>query len=80
MPFRLRRYLQKPRNESIRAAASLAQTQQAWSATANVNSDLTTATAAANATAESFAGAATQATWFSFLWNALLGYSFKSRR
>ena len=50
---------------SSRAAASLAQTQQAWSATATVNSDLTTATAAANATAESWSATVTQAAWFS---------------
>ncbi len=42
-----------------------AQTQQAWSATATVNSDLTTATAAANATAESWSATVTQAAWFS---------------
>ncbi len=50
---------------SSRAAASLAQTQQAWSATATVNSDLTTATAAANETAESWSATVTQAAWFS---------------
>ena len=50
---------------SSRTAAAAAQTQQAWSATATVNSDLTTATAAANATAESWSATVTQAAWFS---------------
>ena len=50
---------------NIRAAAAAAQTQQAWSATATVNSDLTTATAAANETAESWSATVTQASWFS---------------
>ena len=50
---------------SSRAAAMAAQTKEAWSATATVNSDLTTATAAANATTESWSATATQAAWFS---------------
>ena len=50
---------------SSRAAAMAAQTKEAWSATATMNSDLTTATAAANATAESWSATVTQAAWFS---------------
>ncbi len=50
---------------SVHVAAAAAQTQQAWSATATVNSDLTTSTAAANATAESWSATVTQAAWFS---------------
>ncbi len=50
---------------SVHAAAMAAQTKEAWSATATMNSDLTTATAATNETAESWSATVTQAAWFS---------------
>ena len=65
MPSRPRHLAAQATDASSRAAAAAAQTQQAWSATATVNSDLTTATAAANATAESWSATVTQAAWFS---------------
>ena len=65
MPSRPHHLAAQATDASSRAAALAAQTQQAWSATATVNSDLTTATAAANATAESWSATVTQAAWFS---------------
>ena len=50
---------------SVHAAAAAAQTKEAWSATATMNSDLTTATADANVAQESWSATVTQAAWFS---------------
>ena len=63
--FQATQLAEQATDASSRAAAAAAQTQQAWSATATVNSDLTTATADANALVESFAATVTQAAWFS---------------